>query len=183
MPDIVANGRKPDVRACGACHRAEGTGGPENARLAGLPVSYFVQQIADFKSGARKMSGPDRPSISLMMRSVKGMTDAEVLAAAQYVSALKPKRNIKVVEADTIPKTGGAGTTLACGICHGPALTGVGPIPGIAGRSPTYIVRQLYEFKTGGRSEGASALMKQAVEKLSPEDIIALAAYVGSLEP
>ena len=49
MPDIVANGRKPDVRACGACHRAEGTGGPENARLAGLPVSYIVQQIADFK--------------------------------------------------------------------------------------------------------------------------------------
>ena len=84
---------------------------------------------------------------------------------------------------ETLAKTGGSGTTLACGICHGPALTGVGPIPGIAGRSPTYIVRQLYEFKTGGRSAGASALMRQAVEKLSPEDIIALAAYVGSLEP
>ena len=62
-------------------------------------------------------------------------------------------------------------------------MKGVGPIPPIAGRSPTYIVRQLYEFKTGGRSAGASALMKQAVEKLSAEDIIALAAYVGSLEP
>ena len=44
MPDIVASGRKPDVRACGSCHRAEGTGGPENANLAGLPVNYFVQQ-------------------------------------------------------------------------------------------------------------------------------------------
>ncbi len=242
MPDIVANGRKPDVRACGSCHRAEGTGGPENANLAGLPVSYFVQQIADFKSGARKMSGPNRPSTSLMMVSVKAMTDAEVLAAAEYFAALKPKRNVKVVEADTIPKTGearlfftkspgggteplgrriveipdneeqfelrdsaatftayvpvgsvargealaktgGAGTTVACGICHGPALQGVGPIPPIAGRSPTYIVRQLYEFKTGGRSAGANALMKQVVEKLSQEDIIALAAYVGSQEP
>ena len=242
MPDIVANGRKPDIRACGSCHRAEGTGGPENANLAGLPVSYFVQQIADFKSGARKASGPARPSTTLMMASVKGMTDAEVLAAAQYFSALKPKRNIKVVEAETIPKTGearlfftkspgggteplghriiefpdnedqfelrdthstftayvpvgsvargetlaktgGAGTTLACAICHGPALKGVGSIPPIAGRSPTYIVRQFYEFKTGGRSAGASALMKQVVDKLSPEDIIALAAYVGSLEP
>lgn len=29
MPDIVANGRKPDIRACGSCHRVEGTGGPE----------------------------------------------------------------------------------------------------------------------------------------------------------
>jgi len=237
MPDIVANGRKPDVRACGSCHRAEGTGGPENANLAGLPVSYFVQQIADFKSGARKMSGPDRPSTGFMMTSVKGMTDAEALIAAEYFAALKPRRNIKVVEAETIPKTGearlfftkspgggteplgrrivefpdneeqfelrdshstftayvpvgslargktlaetgGSGATVACGTCHGPALKGMGPIPRIAGRSPTYIVRQLYEFKTGGRSAAASALMKQAVEKLSPEDIIALAAYV-----
>ena len=242
MPDIVANGRKPDVRACGSCHRTEGTGGPESAILAGLPVAYIVQQIADFKSGARKMSGPARPSTTVMMASAKGLTDAETLAAAQYFSALKPKHNVKVVESETIPKvgearlaffkspaggveplgrrivefpdntdqfelrdshatftayapvgslakgesltkTGGSGTTLACGICHGPELKGVGPIPPIAGRSPTYIVRQLYEFKTGGRSADASALMKQVVEKLSPEDIISLAAYVGSLEP
>ena len=60
LPAIVATGRKPDVRACGSCHRSEGTGGPENAGLAGLPVAYFVQQIADFKSGARKSSGPQR---------------------------------------------------------------------------------------------------------------------------
>ena len=28
LPDIVANGRKPDVFACGFCHRADGPGGP-----------------------------------------------------------------------------------------------------------------------------------------------------------
>ena len=38
--------------------------------------------------------------------SAKGMTDAEVLAAAEYFAALKPKRIIKVVESETIPKTG-----------------------------------------------------------------------------
>jgi cytochrome c553 len=242
MPEIVANGRKPDVRACGSCHRVEGTGGPENASLAGLPVDYFVQQIADLKSGARKLSGPERPSTQLMMTSVKGMTDAEALAAAQYFAALKPKKIIKVVENDTIPKTGGsrlfyvrspdggtetlgqrivempddvdqfelrdsrstftayvppgslakgemlakAATSAApmgCATCHGPELRGVGPIPAIAGRSPTYIVRQLYEFQHGGRAGSASALMKQVVEALSPDDMIALAAYVGSLDP
>jgi cytochrome c553 len=242
MPEIVASGRKPDVRACGSCHRVGGTGGPENASLAGLPVSYFVQQVADFKSGARQMSGPARPSTQLMMTSVKGMTDAEVLAAAEYFAALKPNRIIKVVESETIPKTGpsrlffvkspeggteplgprivempddehqfelrdsratftayvpvgsvvkgealaktgGSGTTIACNICHGPELKGIGPIPSIAGRSPTYIVRQLYEFRHGGRAGGASALMKQAVEKLSQDDMIALAAYAASLSP
>ena len=46
-----------------------------------------------------------------------------------------------------------------------------------------YIVRQLYEFQHSGRTGSASALMKQTVEKLSQDDMIALAAYVGSLEP
>jgi cytochrome c553 len=241
MPEIVANGRKPDVRACGSCHRVEGTGGPENANLAGLPVNYFIQQIAAFKSGARKMSGPERPSTQLMMASAKGMTDAEVLAAAEYFAALKPKRIIKVVESGMIPKTGpsrlfyvkspeggtetlgrrivempddvdrfelrdsqatftayvpvgsvakgevlaktGGGVTIACNICHGPELKGVGQIPPIAGRSPTYIVRQLYEFQHNGRTLSASIMMKPTVEKLSQDDMIALAAYVGSLEP
>ena len=242
MPEIVALGRKPDVRACGSCHRVEGTGGPENASLAGLPVDYFVQQIADLKSGARKLSGPARPSTQLMMASVKGMTDEEASAAAQYFAALKPKKLIKVVESETIPKTGGSrlfyvrspeggteslgrrivempddvdqfelrdsrstftayvppgslakgemlakaaasGAPMACATCHGLELKGAAPIPAIAGRSPTYIVRQLYEFQNGGRAGSASAAMKQVVEALSPDDMIALAAYVASLDP
>jgi mono/diheme cytochrome c family protein len=32
MPEVVAHGRKPGVGACGFCHRADGPGGPENAR-------------------------------------------------------------------------------------------------------------------------------------------------------
>lgn len=242
MPDIVATGRKPDIRACGSCHRVEGTGGPENASLAGLPVDYFVQQIADLKSGARKLSGPPRTSTQLMMASIKNITDAEARAAAEYFAALKPKRLIKVVESETIPKTGpsrlfyvkspdggteslgrrivempddvdqfelrdsratftayvpvgsmakgealaktgGSASSAACHLCHGPELKGVGPIPPIAGRSPTYIVRQLYEFQHGGRAGDASALMKQVVEQLSEDDMIAIAAYVGSLDP
>src|SRR4051794_25681930 len=106
MPTIVASGRKPDVRACGSCHRAEGTGGPENASLAGLPIAYFVQQIADIKSGARKFSTPpDAPGNMFMKALAREMTEAEVMAAANYFASLKPARVIKVVEADTIPKT------------------------------------------------------------------------------
>jgi cytochrome c553 len=58
MPEIVARGRKPDVPACGFCHRADGPGGPENSSLADLPEAYIVQQVADFRSGARKTSCP-----------------------------------------------------------------------------------------------------------------------------
>ena len=77
----------------------------------------------------------------------------------------------------------GNGKTVACGICHGPDLKGLGPIPGIAGRSPSYVVRQLYDFKTGARAGAWSALMAPVVEELSVDDMISIAAYAASLSP
>jgi cytochrome c553 len=240
MPDIVAHGRRPDVRACGSCHRAEGTGGPENASLAGLSATYISQQMADFKSGARKSARPGAGG--LMIAIAKAATDAEVQAAAAYFSALKPKPIIKVVETETVPvtqiaqffyttvanggtepigrriveiprdvqqfehrdsrsqftayvptgslargealaKTGGSGTTIPCAGCHGPGLNGIDAIPRIAGRSPSYLVRQMYNFQQHARNGSASGLMMPVVEKLSHDDMIALAAYVSSLQP
>ena len=75
------------------------------------------------------------------------------------------------------------GKTVPCATCHGPDLKGLGPIPGIAGRSPSYLVRQLYDFKHGARAGAGSALMKASVEKLTVDDMIELAAYASSLAP
>jgi len=77
----------------------------------------------------------------------------------------------------------GGGKTVACAGCHGRSLSGTAEVPGIAGRSPTYLFRQLYEFKHGGRVGVQSALMKPTVEHLALEDMIALAAYAASLPP
>ena len=82
-----------------------------------------------------------------------------------------------------LAKTGGSGTTIPCAGCHGPGLNGIGAIPGIAGRSPSYIVRQIYNFQQHARNGNAGALMMPVVEKLSHDDMIALAAYVSSLQP
>src|SRR5215470_6034642 len=95
LPPVVAEGRKPNVFACGFCHRADGPGGPENASLAGLPAAYIVQQLADYKSGARKTSVPKR-NIELMISLSKDLTDEEASAAAAYFSSLRPRSNIKV---------------------------------------------------------------------------------------
>jgi cytochrome c553 len=241
LPPIVAQGRQPNVFACGFCHRADGPGGPENASLAGLPAAYIVQQMADYKSGARKTSVPKR-NVDLMIALVQDITDAEVHAAAAYFSALKPRANIRVVETDTVPKTfaagmflaalqtgekepigqriievpddleqfenrdprsqfityvplgsvakgaalvstGGAGKTLQCAICHGPDLKGLGGLPSIAGRSPSYIVRQLYDIQNGARAGTAAQLMKGPVANLTVEDMVSIAAYLASLTP
>jgi cytochrome c553 len=238
QPEVVAHGRKPDVFACGFCHRADGAGGPENANLMGLPAKYIVQQMADFKSGARGTSVRGR-NIKDMIALAKAATDAEVQAAATYFSSIKPRAVIRVVEAESIPRTyvtdwhlalldngqqeairqriievpevleqfesrdtharfiayvppgsvkrgealaaTGGGKTVPCAACHGAGLTGTADIPGIAGRSPTYLFRQLYDFKHGARAGVQSALMKPVVENLEQEDMIALAAYAASL--
>ena len=241
LPQVVAEGRKPNVFACGFCHRADGPGGPENASLAGLPAAYIVQQMADYKSGARKTSVPKR-NIELMMSLAREATEAEVSAAAAYFSSLKPRANIKVVETETVPKTsvagwflaasasgdkepigqriievpeelerfenrdtrarfvayvpvgsvakgaelvgtGGGGKTLQCSICHGQDLRGLGGTPSITGRSPSYVVRQLYDIQNGARAGTGAQLMKGAVANLTIEDMAAIAAYLASRAP
>lgn len=69
----------------------------------------------------------------------------------------------------------------ACVTCHGVGLRG-GPVgPPIAGRSPTSLFRQLYAFQLGTRQGASAALMKPIVTGLSYGDMLALAAYAGSL--
>ena len=80
-------------------------------------------------------------------------------------------------------KSGGSGKTLACAICHGDALTGLGEVPRIAGLQPVYIARQLIGIQNGSSAGTASALMKKAVANLSEDDIISISAYLGSLPP
>jgi len=78
---------------------------------------------------------------------------------------------------------GGAGKTLACAVCHGKELKGLGELPPLAGRSPVYLYRQLADIKSGARSGGMVPLMGQVVAKLEDDDMIAIAAYVASLAP
>lgn len=239
MPKIVAGGRKPDVYACGVCHRADGPGGPESASLFGQPAEYIKQQTVDFKAGLRT-NAAHRVATDLMIKASKAITDEELTEAADYFASIKPRANIAVVETDSVPKTevrdlflvpmdGGEkepigrriieiaenvehfvsrdsharfiayvpvgsiekGRTLAangdvkvqCVTCHGSDLKGTSAGPGIAGRSPTSMFRQLYDFKTGARKGANSELMRRVVENLGIDEMIALVAYTGSLNP
>jgi len=95
--------------------------------------------------------------------------------------AYVPKGSIK--KGETLVKTGGSGKTIACEICHGEGLKGLGDIPRLAGIHPIYIVRQLYNFQSGANSSSAGAQMKKVAEKLTEDDMIAIAAYAASLAP
>lgn len=73
------------VAACAGCHSPNGAGIPAQfPRLKGQHSDYTVTQLKAFRSGER---ANDPAS---MMRGVAGrMTDAEIVAVAEYISGLK----------------------------------------------------------------------------------------------
>jgi len=95
--------------------------------------------------------------------------------------AYVPVGSIKRGEA--LVTTGGAGRTIQCGTCHGQELKGLGDVPPLAGRSPSYTVRQLYDFQSGARAGLLSAQMKEAVANLTIDDMVSIAAYTASRTP
>jgi cytochrome c553 len=233
-PPIVVKGHGAAL-ACGACHLMSGLGHPESSDLTGLSADYIVQQMTDFRSGARK--DPTR-----MNAIAQDVSDDEARQAAQWFARLPRRAFTRVVESASVPKTflgpgrmrfaepdgatepigdriitvpedqararlrdpysgfvayvppgsvakgrelvqSGAGSTLPCDQCHGQALQGQGNVPRLAGIHPIYTVRQLHWFRDGSRNGAQAAAMRPVVERLSDEDILAIAAYLGALQP
>jgi cytochrome c553 len=75
------------------------------------------------------------------------------------------------------------GKTTACTACHGLDLMGVADVPPIAGRSPSYIARQLFDIQQGTRNGPSVQLMRLVVAKLTAGDMVDVAAYVASAFP
>jgi cytochrome c553 len=238
----------PEDHPCSLCHYPNGQGRPENANITGLSYEYFLQQMIDFRNGARKTSDPRKANTGLMTRFASMMTDDETIAAAKYFTAISAAPWIKVVEIADVPKTNpqngmflrregeGAGfepiaeriieipentrdteflrnprsgflayvppgsvkkgealvmngvtaangNITACTVCHGGDLRGLGPVPPLAGRSPSYMARQLYDMQHGNRNGAWTPLMTAVTAQLGPDDLLTAAAYLASLKP
>jgi cytochrome c553 len=119
-------------------------------------------------------------------RIVEGPTDFERFERRDprlvYVAYVPPG---SIKRGAALALAGDAGVTVACNTCHGAGLRGgTGAAgPPLAGRSPSYIFRQLYGFSTGSRGGDASVPMQAVVARLTQRDMVALAAYVGALKP
>lgn len=236
MPKLVSHGDGGKVQACASCHLASGLGHPESGNLAGLPQSYLVRQLAEYKSRIRFEPSP-------MHAMASAMSEQQMQEVSAYFSSLKPVRSSRVEEAGMVPQTAihpslrmrqvvsnggmepidgrlievpefpervemrdpnagfvayvplgsialgktlateGGGRTIPCMACHGEHLKGTAEVPRLAGLSPDYVLRQLQAFKSGDRRGAQAPQMKPAVENLTVADMIAISAYVGTLDP
>jgi len=82
-----------------------------------------------------------------------------------------------------IAARGPTGPASACATCHGPRLLGAGEVPPLAGRAPSNLLRQLINYRTRTRRDSTAAPMYAVTDALSLDDMVALAAYLGSLPP
>jgi cytochrome c553 len=60
-------------------------------------------------------------------------------------------------------------------------LKGKDDAPPLAGRSPSYLARQLYDFQQGTRNGAAAPLMRPVVANLTHDDMVAITAYLASI--
>ena len=96
-PAIVQKGRGAAL-ACGSCHLMSGLGHPESADVTGFTADYFVQQMADFKTGVRR-------DYARMNGISKEVTDQEAREAAEWFASLPRRSWVRVVEAAMVPRT------------------------------------------------------------------------------
>ena len=88
-----------------------------------------------------------------------------------------------VAHGRTIALRGVDGPATACTACHGADLRGSDPVPPLAGRSPSYLLRQLLAFRSGARATDAGQPMQPIVQRLGLGEMIAVAAYVAAQPP
>ena len=79
--------------------------------------------------------------------------------------------------------TGSSGRTIQCFICHGNDLKGLGRCAGDCGHVADLRGSTAVDIKYGARTGTSAALMLAVVANLTYDDVIALSAYVASLDP
>ncbi|MDY6815463.1 MAG: c-type cytochrome [Pseudomonadota bacterium] len=169
---------------CLACHGADGSGNNAGGfpRLAGLETAYLTSQMLAYNNGGR---------ISPVMQpNVDNFDEQQIRDLAAYYAAMPVPET--TTPANVSDEVLALGEKLAnqgdwdnyippCSSCHGPGNRGVAEtFPAIAGQHPNYIRSQLNAWKNNQRNNDPNQLMTAVAERLTEEQVDAVAAYLGS---
>lgn len=180
---IVQQGTPDGATPCIACHGIDGGGLPGTPfpRLAGLNMDYLVKQIHDFQAELR--SDPSMTPVAMKLKP------DEMAAVAAYFSAqaappLPPSDDALQLEVGRNIAERGIWSSYvpACASCHGPNGVGVGAsFPALAGQNALYTVQQFNYWRASMRQNDPLHMMQAVVDRMTDEEIAAVAAYYQSL--
>ncbi|MEZ2746203.1 cytochrome c [Halopseudomonas bauzanensis] len=180
---------KAAAALCATCHQADGSGlnnpaGESWPRLAGLEADYLASQLHAYKTGARR--NPSMEAFAQML------DDEQILHVSAWFASL-PATDGQSAEdqghSAVLLKRGEQLATegdwenyvVACSSCHGPDNLGAGTVfPAIAGQHFGYIRDQLLAWQKGTRENDPQRLMATIAERMSSNDINAVAAWLST---
>ena len=181
VPDTMAQ----RTLACTACHGREGRATNQGyfPRIAGKPAGYLYNQLLNFREGRRFNA--------TMTYLVEHLGDAYLREIAEHFGALDlpyPPPPAAVAGAaelqhgEALVRQGDTARGLpACMQCHGEALTGRTPaIPGLLGLPRDYLIAQIGNWRTGQRRAVPPDCMARIAQRLTPDDIAAVAGWLAS---
>lgn len=177
--DAAAGQEKSAV--CAGCHNADGNSvNPLWPKIAGQHPGYIVQQLQDFKSGARQDP--------VMAPMAMPLSDEDMVNLAAYFSAQEKTHGEAaadmVARGEKLYRGGNLATGVsACAACHAP--NGVGNpaanFPALAGQHATYIEKALKDFRAGTRNNDNAQMMQNVAARMSDAEIAAVAQYIQGL--
>ena len=162
---------------CTACHL---TGTLQSTSVIpniwGQSEGYLYIQLRDFKSGAR-----NAPEDAPMRGFVATMSDADMLAIAQYAST-QPWPKVEPVSTDAaLLKKGAYAMALGgCVGCHFNEWKGFSANPRIGGQTTAYLALTIRQFRSGSRANSPG--MSDLLRSLDESDADAVAAYLNAAQ-
>ena len=182
---------KEKALTCSACHGVDGnSANPQWPSLAGQGQAYFISTTEAFQqplgdAGEVVEGGRYDPVMAAQAinLSAEDLADLAAYFNAQAMTG-KVSDPALVSEGEGLYRGGNTEANVsACIACHGPSGRGNAPAayPSIAGQHAVYTVKQLQDYRSGARQSDKSAVMRSITERMTDNEIAAVASYIQGL--
>ena len=161
------------IWSCSGCHGPNGISeGPHIPTIAGLNFQYFYGTMQAFRK--------DRRQGTIMGRIAKGYTSGQLQQMALYFGMKPWVGKLGAVDSG-LAQRGRALHAEYCGECH--EQNGHfqdKDTPPLAGQARGYLLYQMQDYRVAASQMPQPPMMQERLEKLSDDDLIALAEFYAS---
>lgn len=175
-------------QVCAGCHAADGNSPtPANPKLAGQHAEYITKQLRDFKAALADPNKEGARKSAVMGAMVATLSDEDMVNLGAYFAekVIQPgSAKQPYTEGEKLWRGGNPASGVpACAGCHGPTGAGI-PVqfPRLAGQHADYIAAQLHAFRTRDRQNDAAKMMRTIADRMTEQEIKAVANYIAGLK-